>query len=412
MNFIQQYEAGAANPKIVIRIFPSPGNFDSNHRLNTGPISGVNYCDFNDYRTAQDVANEMIQIHDYNAAHGISEYGFKPANEPNLEWYGLTYQSQLQTVTPWSDMYGYFFDITDLAAAGGARSLTPPMAQGWYAEGVDLTANGLQNGWPSQCVSSGTGCTSGYSLMEQYYTGGNYGIDWHNYWQFEDTWYQACGTQGGGGHVPYYFPIWMLAQINSGGGAITEADLRSPAQDPATGTTDKDSSYTPTEIGAFITNEDQGLNSIGVQSPAFVADQILSVQLDGVYRPAAGGEPAFVADQILSVQPVLGPTDTNAEQEWHEAYEDATPAPGAGPTPTTTPQSVSERPRFTQWYVMGCPDWDVNCDHVDNIEDLGAIGIYWQQAGSPGFVRADALWQGVVNIVDLTYVGDHWGDTW
>jgi hypothetical protein len=61
---------------------------------------------------------------------------------------------------------------------------------------------------------------------------------------------------------------------------------------------------------------------------------------------------------------------------------------------------------------MGCPDWDVNCDHVDNIEDLGAIGIYWQQAGSPGFVRADALWQGVVNIVDLTYVGDHWGDTW
>jgi ABC-type phosphate transport system substrate-binding protein len=69
-----------------------------------------------------------------------------------------------------------------------------------------------------------------------------------------------------------------------------------------------------------------------------------------------------------------------------------------------------------------CPNWDVNCDGVDNIEDLGQVGQYWQQHGPAssdpastyqrGWVRADAAFVGVVDIRALTTIGQNWQLTW
>lgn len=68
------------------------------------------------------------------------------------------------------------------------------------------------------------------------------------------------------------------------------------------------------------------------------------------------------------------------------------------------------------------PDWDVNLDHTASVLDIAQIGIFMGQtapaSGDPndpllrGWVRADANWDGVVNILDVSTVGNAWGQTW
>jgi plastocyanin len=63
-------------------------------------------------------------------------------------------------------------------------------------------------------------------------------------------------------------------------------------------------------------------------------------------------------------------------------------------------------------FAANCPNWDVNCDHIANINDLIMVGQFWQQTGPPSWVREDVNGDGVVNINDLIVVGQHWQQTW
>jgi len=59
------------------------------------------------------------------------------------------------------------------------------------------------------------------------------------------------------------------------------------------------------------------------------------------------------------------------------------------------------------------PNWDVNCDHVDNILDVVLVGMHWQEVDglncpAPEDVNCD----GVVNILDVVVEGQHWLQMW
>jgi plastocyanin len=62
--------------------------------------------------------------------------------------------------------------------------------------------------------------------------------------------------------------------------------------------------------------------------------------------------------------------------------------------------------------VVGCPNWDVNCDHVANINDIVEIGQNWLQTGPPGWIRSDVNSDGVVNVNDVIVIGQNWLQTW
>ncbi|MFN8488727.1 MAG: hypothetical protein U0350_14090 [Caldilineaceae bacterium] len=88
--------------KVVIRIYPSPGNFkDYNSpgehhelRIDQRPAGG-DYCGSDQsqksdkYRDILDIVSEMNAIWQLNSANGWSQdrFFFEPANEPNNEWY-------------------------------------------------------------------------------------------------------------------------------------------------------------------------------------------------------------------------------------------------------------------------------------------------------------------------------------
>lgn len=74
--------------KIIIRLYPSPGNFDENYDLMIDALPLGGYCYPQSFRPAQDIIDEMIAIHNYNTSNGITEWGFEPANEPNVS--GIT----------------------------------------------------------------------------------------------------------------------------------------------------------------------------------------------------------------------------------------------------------------------------------------------------------------------------------
>jgi hypothetical protein len=142
--------ASTAGVKIIIRIWPSPGNFDAGHRLitSTVPFNG-NRCDDGSIpnqtgnRSYDDVGDEIIKIHQWNAAHGITETGFLPANEPNAEWYDLSHGNvHRDNPIAWTDMDAYFTAVYTYVHATlpypAVSVLTPAMAQEAYAELKDL----------------------------------------------------------------------------------------------------------------------------------------------------------------------------------------------------------------------------------------------------------------------------------
>ena len=141
--------AAQAGIRVVIRIYPSPGNFEdwndptwSNHHLSSGPPVGPEgYCRPDLYRSRGDLADEMGAIHTLNATYGFNEFGFEPANEPNAEWYSTQKGSvRIFQSTAWVEMDAYFSAVYDYAHAyyPDVKVLTPPMAQSLYAEGIDI----------------------------------------------------------------------------------------------------------------------------------------------------------------------------------------------------------------------------------------------------------------------------------
>lgn len=101
-------QAAQAGTKVIIRLYPSPGNFedaiitDKLHNLLYTPGETPENRDYcadpipgddpskargSDYfRAIDDLAREMNAIHSKNISQGWSEFAFEPANEPNQEW--------------------------------------------------------------------------------------------------------------------------------------------------------------------------------------------------------------------------------------------------------------------------------------------------------------------------------------
>lgn len=293
--------------RIIIRIHPSPGNFDSNHNLWVDPIPGIGYCDPLDYRPALDIADEMVAIHNYNQARGITVWGLEPANEPNYEWY-RSVPEERDDVETWQQMRTYFTatynNVHQAPWYNNSISvLTPPMAQALFAEMNNV--NDIDSPDPCPPMRLEGGQNTGYGVMQDYYTNYNDGIDWHNYWRLGFEWSGACSE--GAQHVSYFFPQWMKDLLQWGRpGTVTEADLFSTTQDSNSPLQDKDDRGgwpAANSLRKFITNE-------------FRADTVVAWLLSDWSANPSNHCP-------------------NPEHHWHEAYR-------------CTDQT--ERAWFTQWW--------------------------------------------------------------
>lgn len=235
---------------VIIRIYPSPGNFqesileewtpDESSRPNgrtliiTAGVRPGNWSQCGNtwrFRPIDDVADEMLAIQRYALNDGWQVYGFEPANEPNIEWYYNRARTECTdpcyTVTdPWAPMDDYFANLYDYVqnnkGSTPIRVFSPPMAMRAQAEDADV-------------LSDLTPCASypfnGYGLMYRTFNSGNpknNGYSWHNYFiQAREGW----GDCPYGMHVAYWFPSEMAYTIMSGqrDAFITEADL-APSQ--------------------------------------------------------------------------------------------------------------------------------------------------------------------------------------
>lgn len=302
---------------VVIRIYPSPGNFTdwsnpgSSHTLLTGSGTPDNapYCNgnFRNFRSIYDLVDEMNAIYNLNT-NSINQWPgeriyFEPANEPNSEWY-----FQKGSVIPnvdsqyaWQDMDAYFSALYDRKQAvnSNIKVLTPPMAQGTYAE---LKQFGTCTDNP---VIGGGG---GYDWMRTTFQVKNDGWSWHNYWRsglefWQDAWCSRPSIVSD--HVSQYFPDWLRTTItNSSKPAfITEADLLSPCVNPPNPhLTNKDnrSDAAQESIYRFIREE---------RVADYIAVWLISNQDADPPMPNSGQNVGNCND----------PTG-NPEQAWHEAY--------------------------------------------------------------------------------------------
>lgn len=257
---------------IIVRITPSPGNFpdwnmpvgqqlDRNmifDRPAGGSSENGDYCNYVgrsyavEYREPEDIALEIIAIQSYNLSQGFEVFGFIPANEPNAEWYANPPGSDVSLPQPqpnagmesvWEDMGVYFRNVHTLAHFFNVdknlgldiRVMTPPMAQGWYAEGISFFGDCGESKLLFRNADGDIVRTeTGYNLMEGYYKWYNDGVTWHNYWLAgvgeDHSDYVRC--EDGGNHVSYYFPEWLRATIDPVDKPpfILEADIASPEQ--------------------------------------------------------------------------------------------------------------------------------------------------------------------------------------
>lgn len=304
--------AAQAGTKVIIRIYPSPGNFydwdddvnQPNHHLSTGePVGPNGYCDPGNYRSINDIGNEMKFIHDLNLSHGFSEYGFLPANEPNIEWYRDDPPSSvnLVSVIAWQEMDAYFSAIYDYSHTyhPGVKVLTPPMAQTGRADGINI------NNCDVMGLADGPGV--GYDYMPNTYGTKNDGVTWNNYWNYGKEDYVDCDQ--GGMHVSYHFPQWLKDAIRNGNKQvfITEADWGYPA-----------------DTGNTITNKEGANASLAADSIRhfFYTERTYGVGTYGV-RP-------------IIISWLLTNSTSNYRYNWHKAYFEL---------------GLGERPWFPLWYT-------------------------------------------------------------
>jgi len=315
-DYIQR--AAQAGVRVIIRIYPSPGNFPDwndpnwpNHRLSSGlPVGPDWYCDPDHYRSKADLADEMGEIHELNVSRGFSEFGFEPANEPNVEWYSTQKGSpRLYESTAWADMDAYFSAVYDWAHTyyPGVRVFTPPMSPRAYAESLDIGDVFEQPLCEERrLVDNGQ---TGYDMMRNTYTTKNDGVDWHNYWIQGKERYAFCPD---GQHVSIHFPQWMQDDISNGQkpATITEADLASPQQGWGNPLASKDSAAEAADsIRHFFDSEQKyGVSHYGVRG--------------------------------VSVSWLLIDNTNTPEHDWHEAYQGTS----------------TEREWFRIWY-LGQESW-------------------------------------------------------
>ncbi len=263
--------------KVVIRIVPSPGNFEDwnnpslEHilRASTIPASG-DYCDGESefVRAIDDIAIEMDEIYKLNVRRGWNpaNFFFEPANEPNSEWYSdwddPEAQERIRTADAWADMNDYFSALYDHVNQEFPEAdilvLTPPMAQGNFAETKRFASCAPMKVSP-------TSLETGYDWMATTFTAKNDGYSWHNYWrQGREAWVSVGEPCPASEHIFQYFPQWLQDLITSGDkpSFITEADLFSPCQESDNPIQDKDEQFDETQesLWQFVFQE-QGADS-------------------------------------------------------------------------------------------------------------------------------------------------------
>jgi len=261
-------DAAQAGTRVVIRITPSPGNFEESIdpawpdpatrpagrtliteagvRPGGWPQCGNDWR----YRPVDDIGDEMIAIQRFilwlsPMGYQWQAFGFEPANEPNAEWYsnpdGPNPNPNYQAKESWQAMDQYFANLYDYvhnnAGQLPVRVLTPPMAQSAYAETNNINSDEV--GCPPFIFS-------GYGQMSLTFNSAdpkNDGYSWHNYWVAGREAWADCPN---GQHVSMWFPDTMESNIQNGvrPAIITEADLASPRQGMGNSLTDKD--HTPT----------------------------------------------------------------------------------------------------------------------------------------------------------------------
>jgi len=324
-------QAAQAGSKIVIRIYPSPGNFtdavqvqtpSSSHDLLTGvgqtPEDNRGYCnpatrnEFGGphtgnadefYRSIDDVAKELQLIHTLNASDGIAaQEFFLPANESNLEWYENWYNHEnilprADNSEAWIQMNSYFSNLYDYAKGlnNNIRILTPTMGQEVYAERIVFRS--CQNN--VMIVNDQPAEAAGYDFMENTYRYKNDGLAWHNYWFqgkefWSDTW--CAGGNQTSHHVAQYFPTYLADEVVGSGKPtfILEADLLSPCQQALNPIQNKDvnnGEATSESLWRFVQQE---------RGAKYIAAWLLTEKPH--FPPNCGTEPSEIA--------------------WHEAYRD------------------------------------------------------------------------------------------
>jgi C1A family cysteine protease len=58
--------------------------------------------------------------------------------------------------------------------------------------------------------------------------------------------------------------------------------------------------------------------------------------------------------------------------------------------------------------VTVCPDWDVNLDESVNVLDMTLVGQHWGESGAAHWVRGDVNRDGAINVLDMILIGQHW----
>jgi hypothetical protein len=58
--------------------------------------------------------------------------------------------------------------------------------------------------------------------------------------------------------------------------------------------------------------------------------------------------------------------------------------------------------------VTICPDWDVNLDESVNVLDMTLVGQHWGETGAAHWIRGDVNRDGEVNVLDMILIGQHW----
>jgi hypothetical protein len=351
-------QAAQNGAKIVIRIYPSPGNFTdalqpspsnpASHNLIADPgvkAASARYCDvvqrkkkdgtvvdtkpaYEFYRDVRDIAREMKAIHDYNYTHAGAILGqefFMPANEPNTEWYADWYNAEASpkqdNALVWSEMNTYFRNLYDTAKGldQSIRVLTPAMAQLNKAERIEF--GGCNESLLFVPGQPGPIPAAGYDYMEETYRYKNDGLVWHNYWfQAKEFWSDSfCSNPANqtSHHVAQYFPAYLSDQIATSGKPtfILEGDLYSPCLLQGNPIKDKDfySDATAESLWRFIQQE---------RAAKYVAGWLLTES------PHFGTVCVFNrGDGVIITEP--------NEHAWHEAYRD----------------NGSERSWFPKWWT-------------------------------------------------------------
>lgn len=87
-----------------------------------------------------------------------------------------------------------------------------------------------------------------------------------------------------------------------------------------------------------------------------------------------------------------------------------TPAAAGGPISVTFKVNDSTSASSTKILpiTVSSATWDVNKDGIVNVLDMTGISQHWGETGSPGWIAQDVNNDGIINSLDMIIVGQHW----